>query len=182
MEKIENIFRKIGVQIFKERFEKKYLEISVFGIGILLNNFMTQKRNELILHADKHSRYYHRIFQQIDLIQDGTVDISRFAEIPILTKEIIRKHHQDLISDDYQTRKWFYNSSGGSTGEPVRFIQDDMYLKWATATNYYYYKNILNIEEPIVKKVILWGSERDLFKGSIGFKAKIQNWLSNTFF
>jgi hypothetical protein len=27
--------------------------------------------------------------------------------------------------------------------------------------------NILKIDEPIVKKVILWGSERDLFTGNI---------------
>jgi phenylacetate-CoA ligase len=182
MEKIENIIREIGVHIFKERFKKEYLEISALRDRESLNNFMTQKRTKLILHADKHSKYYHQIFQKIDLIQDGTVDISRFKEIPILSKEIIRKHHQDLISDDYKTRKWFNNSSGGSTGEPVRLIQDDMYLKWATATNYYYFKHILDTEEPVVKKVILWGSEQDLFKGDIGFKAKFQNWLSNIIF
>jgi phenylacetate-CoA ligase len=182
MEKIQNMIRKIGVHIFKEGFEKEYLEISTLRDRDSLDTFMIQKRNELILHADKHSRYYHQIFQKIDLIRDGTVDISRFKEIPILSKEIIRKHHQDLISDDYKTRKWFNNSSGGSTGEPIRLIQDDMYLKWATATNYYYFKHILNIEEPVVKKVILWGSEQDLFEGSIGFKAKFQNWLSNTIF
>lgn len=91
-------------------------------------------------------------------------------------------HYQDLISDDYQTRKWFYNSSGGSTGEPIRLIQDDIYLKWSSATNYFYFKNILDIDEPTAKKVVLWGSERDLFKGSMGYKAKIQNWLSNTIF
>jgi hypothetical protein len=32
--------------------------------------------------------------------------------------------------------------------------------KWAFATSYYYYKNFLGIEEPLVKKVLLWGSER----------------------
>lgn len=134
------------------------------------------------MHAYNHSRYYHQIFHQIDLVKDGKIDLSRIEEIPILTKDIIREHHHDILSDDYKKRKWSYNSSGGSTGEPIRLIQDDIFLKWGAATNYFYYKNILDIDEPTVKKVILWGSERDLFKGSMGCKALIHNWLSNTVF
>ena len=182
MEKIENIIRKIGFDLYKKRFEKEYLQISDLSDRDSLNNFTAQKRNELFLHAYTHTKYYRRIFDQIDLIKDETVDLSRITEIPILTKEIIRKHHQDLISDDYQTRKWFNYYSGGSTGEPVRFIQDDIFSKWSDATRYFYFKNILNIEELTVKKVVLWGSERDLFTGSMGYKAKLTNWLFNTIF
>ncbi len=179
---IDDMVRKIGFNYIKKRFENEYLEISNLSERDLLDKFINEKMNELILHADKHCRYYHKIFQKIDLISDGAIDISHIADIPILTKKIIRENYQDLISDDYQTRKWFNNSSGGSTGEPIRLIQDDKYLNWGAATNYFYFKNILGIEEPIVKKIILWGSERDLIKGSIGNKAKIQNWLSNTVF
>jgi phenylacetate-CoA ligase len=50
------------------------------------------------------------------------------------------------------------------------------------ANVYWYYKDILCIDEPSVKKIILWGSERDLFKGSVGLKAKVANWLTNTMF
>lgn len=182
MEKIENIIRKIGFNFLKYKFKKEYLEISALSDRDSLYNFITQKRNDLYLHAYTHSRYYHEIFQQIGVVRDGTVDLSRTTEIPILTKDIIRKHHQDLISDDYQTRKWFYNSSGGSTGEPIRLIQDDIYSKWATATNYFYFKNILKIDEPTVKKVVLWGSERDLFTGSTSYKIKIAHWIHNTVF
>ncbi len=183
MEKIENKIRNIGFKALKKsRFEKEYLEISALSDRDSLTNFMARKRKELILHANNHSRYYHKVFQKIELIKDGNIDSSRISEIPILTKDIIRKHHQDLISDDYQTRKWFYNSSGGSTGEPIRLIQDDIYTRWATATNYFYFKNIIDIDEPTVKKIVLWGSERDLFKGSMGFKTKIAHWMHNTVF
>lgn len=165
----------------KNGFEREYREIASLSENTL-HKYLKQKRNDLFLHACEHNRYYHRIFKQIGLIKNGKVDPSRIPDIPLLTKNIIRKNQQDLISNDYQTRKWFYNSSGGSTGEPIRLIQDDVYLRWRSATNYYYYKNILGIEEPTVKKVLLWGSERDLFKGGIGFKAKIQSRLSNTVF
>ena len=171
--------QRILFKMRKNQFEEEYLTIANLSENTL-GKYLKQRQNDLFLHAYKHNRYYHRIFKQIGLIQDGKVDFSRIPDIPLLTKDIIRKNQQDLISDDYQTRKWFYNSSGGSTGEPIRLIQDDVYLRWRNATNYYYYKNVLGIEEPTVKKILLWGSERDLFKGSIGFRAKIQNWLSNT--
>jgi phenylacetate-CoA ligase len=180
MEMIKGGIQKLLLR--RHKLQKEYLDIVDISQKNALNRFIEQKRNELFLHAYEHNKYYHRIFKQIGLIQDGEVDPSRIPDIPILTKDIIRKKQHELISDDYHTRKWFYNSSGGSTGEPVRLMQDDVYLRWRNATNYYYYKNILGIEEPTAKKVLLWGSERDLFKGSVGFKAKIQNRLSNTIF
>lgn len=173
--------QRILLRIRRNKFEKEYLEILNLSENTL-NKYLEQKQNDLFLHAYMHNKYYNRIFNRIGLLRNGKVDHSRISDIPLLTKDIIRKNQQELISDDYQTRKWFYNSSGGSTGEPVRLIQDDFYLKWRNATNYYYYKNILGIEEPIAKKVLLWGSERDVFKGRIGLKAKIQNRLTNTVF
>ena len=168
--------------MLKKRFENEYLQISDLSNTDSLNNFKVQKRNELFLHAYKHSRYYHQIFQNIGLIRDGILDLSYVEEIPILTKAIIRKHFQDLISDDYQTRKYFDYYSGGSTGEPIRIIQDKIYSRWGEATNYFYFKNILNIDEPTVKKVVLWGSERDLFAGRNSYKIRFYNWLTNTIF
>ncbi len=173
-----NIFDKF----IKRQYIQEYQEISDILYKEALNDFISQKMTELFLHAYRKTRYYHKCFDQIGLIKDGEVILSNISKLPILTKEIIKKNHQDLKADDYQTRKWFYNSSGGSTGEPIRLIQDDNYSKWGAATNYYYFKNFLNIDEPTVKKVVLWGSERDLFKGSMGLKAKLQNWLLNIVF
>jgi phenylacetate-CoA ligase len=124
--------------------------------------------------------YYENIFNKIDLINNEKIDFSRFHEIPILTKEIVQKNMKELISKDYQRRKWYYNSSGGSTGEPTRFIQDIDYKKWCEASSKYFYKDLLNIDEGSVKKVYLWGSPRDLFEGSEGFRVKINDWLKNT--
>lgn len=147
-----------------------------------LIHFQKKYLSNLLLHAYEKVPYYHNLLKKYEIVLDGTVDLSKFHDIPLLTKEIIRSNSQDLISTDISNRKWYYNSSGGSTGEPIKLIQDDLYLKWRNATNYYYFKNILDIEEPTAKKILLWGSERDLFKGSIGIKAKVTNWLSNTIF
>lgn len=177
---IKNVLLNSGCALTGTYTEKEYREISNIIDPDALHAFIEQRLNDLLLHAYQHTQYYHRIFDQIGIVQGGHVNLSRIHEIPLLTKEIIRKHHEELISDDFKDRGWFYNTSGGSTGEPVRLIQDRQFQRWAKATNNYYYRNILNVDEPIVKKVIIWGSERDLFTGTIGAKNKITNWLKNT--
>lgn len=175
---ILNILSKIRGKSCK----KEYLEIKSINNRDVLVHFQEKYLTKLLLHAYENVPYYHHIFKEIGVIKDGTLNLSKFNEIPILTKEIMRAHHKELISKDYTTRKWYYNSSGGSTGEPTRFVQDDIYAKWGSAAFYYWYKNILGVDEPSVKKIILWGSERDLFQGAIGLKAKVGNWLTNTVF
>lgn len=137
---------------------------------------------DLIIHAYKNVPYYTKVLHEAGIVHNNKVNLSKFSEIPILTKEILRSELSSLTSKDCLQRKWYYNSSGGSTGEPVRFIQDDAYLKWGKAALYYWYRDILNVDEPRARKAILWGSERDIFQGGIGTKGKISNWLKNTLF
>lgn len=158
----------------------EYLKIkNIYDEGKLFNLKEKYIKN-LLLHAYKNVPYYHRIFKEIGLVNDEIVDFSKFFKIPLLTKEKIR--NEEILSKDYTTRKLYHTSTGGSTGEPIKFLQDNNYRKWKNATNKYYYQDILGIDELNVKKIILWGSERDLFEGSIGLKLKIGNWLTNTKF
>ncbi len=158
-------------------FNNQYLEINSIHNRDDLIKFKKLYLKRLLLHAYKHVPYYHRLLKNVGVVNGGTVEISKFSKIPILTKEILR--NEKLISDDYRTRNWYENFSGGSTGEPTRFIQDTNYHKWYYATNEYYYKNLLGVNELNAKKIELWGSPRDLFQGSVGLKAKIGMWLNN---
>lgn len=163
-------------------FDREYLEIKSIKDKDKLLEYQGKHLKSLLLHAYKNVPYYHHIFEEVGVVSDDVVDLPKFDKIPILTKEIMRKYSEERSSKDYTTRKWYYDSSGGSTGEPIRFIKDGIYRKWMNANVYYYYKNIIGIDEPSVKKIILWGSERDVFKGSVGLKAKIANWRTNTVF
>jgi len=182
MAKMRKFLRAVMAGIRGNNFEMEYQEIKNIKTNEELLEFQEKYLTKLLTHTYENVPYYHYTLRKIGVINDGTVDLSKFNQIPILTKEIMRKHHKELISMDYAKRKWYYNSSGGSTGEPIRFVQDDLYGKWGNAANYYWYKDILGIDEPNVKKVFLWGSERDLFKGGFGSKANFINWLNNTLF
>jgi phenylacetate-CoA ligase len=137
---------------------------------------------DVLLHADKMVPYYHNIFQETRLISGNKIIFSNFSNVRFLTKRILRESQESLRSKDYITRRWYANSSGGSTGEPTKFIQDNIYLRWERAAVHYWYNNIIGIDDSKVKKVILWGSERDLFQGGIGWQKGVFNWLTNTVF
>lgn len=160
-------------------FKNQYLEISRIQDKDDLLKFKQDHLTKLIFHAYKNVRYYHDVFKRSGIVNNKKVDLSRFVKIPVLTKKILRNHQQNLISKDYTTRKWFYNYSGGSTGEPTKFIQDNNYKKWTGASNKYYYQNMLDVDYWNVKKVILWGNPDDIFKGSIGIKGIVGIWLNN---
>jgi len=177
---MKNGLREIILQIKGNDAKKEYQEIKcIYNINDLLK-FQQRYLENLILHSYKNVPYYQNIFDEMNLVHNEKVNLSRFHEIPILTKDLLRKHQKELISKDYLKRKWVYNYSGGSTGEPTMFIQDNYYRKWYTASNKYYFQDMLNINESNVKKILLWGSPQDLFKGSIGFKNKMINWFTNT--
>jgi len=129
-------------------------------------------------HAYRSVPYYTRALSPI-WSEDG-LGPGQFERIPILTKSIMRQSQTDLISKDIDQRKWHYNTSGGSTGEPVRFIQDKVSDKWTSLTTKYYYKEIIGIDELAVRKVLVWGSEREILNHKLALRSRILDWLTNT--
>jgi phenylacetate-CoA ligase len=132
---------------------------------------------DVLLHAWKYVPYYRKILADCGAVVDGAVNLGNFNRIPVLTKEIIRNNFDDLRSRDpnYARRKPFLNTSGGSTGEPVRFIQDKMSWTEGMANKWLFYSFVCDYPCRLVK---LWGSERDILHGGIGFRAKIKNYIS----
>lgn len=161
-------------------FDLEYSKFNSLTDNIKLSEFQEKYLKKLLLYAYKNVIYYHRIFDEIGLINDGRVDLSKFNKIPILTKDIIRKNQEKLVSKGSNTRNWHYHDSGGSTGEPISIIHDDdIYPAWYTASEHYYYANMLNIDEFVSKKIIIWGLWSELIQGKKSLNTRIHNWLSN---
>jgi phenylacetate-CoA ligase len=153
------------------QWEQYYDEIVKKGGG-LTGEYLSA----LLEHAGERVPHYARLLSETD----GGID--NFQQLPILTKECISANFDDLKSDQLNQNKWYLNSSGGSTGRPQTFIQDKVFQQWSLATQTYYYRQFLQMDYPQVPKVVLWGSERDLFNWSAGLKPKLSNWLTQTTF
>lgn len=127
-----------------------------------------QEIQKLLKYAAEHTAYYREVFQGKEL---------SLKTVPILTKNILRERFGDLCSDETVLRHAYENTSGGSTGEPVRFLQDREYFDKNVGNKILY--GLLNNKYPGDKEIKLWGSERDILQGSIGWKEKLTNYLYN---
>src|SRR5256885_198009 len=95
------------------------------GVG---RDTVTRALSQLLRHCRHAVPYYAERFQRIDSTHLEDADPREFLlRLPIVTKETIRAEFVKLQSTDLGRRKWSYNTSGGSTGEPVRLVQDREY-------------------------------------------------------
>ena len=143
-----------------------------------IKKYQEEKLKKLLLHAYQNVPYYHKLLVKVGVIdRSGQVQLQNFSKIPYLTKEIIRKEDKNLYSKDHQSRKSYENTSGGSTGEPVRFLQDKNYDDWNISTKLYFNQKLgKDLGDPEIK---LWGSDRDIILGNLTAKDRLINYLYN---
>jgi phenylacetate-CoA ligase len=68
-------------------------------------------------------------------VRNGVVDLSRFHDIPFLSRDLIRNQFDRLTSKSLpESRKAYRNATGGSTGQPAQFLQDNVYWDVNVAT------------------------------------------------
>ena len=88
----------------------------------------------LLVHASQNIPYYREILAECGVLSSsGEIRIDRFRDTPLLGRDTIHERFEDLKSNDIDRREWYQNSSGGSTGEPVQFIQDLDFRDWSRA-------------------------------------------------
>jgi len=183
-------FRDIGRRIIlKSRHRHRQTERSIQAkLGLLLEaeqlsseslkNVHEEYLSNLLMHAYKHVPYYRHIFNSSGLIDaNGKLELGSFNELPLLDKRTIRERSDDLKSDILINSEISFDTSGGSTGEPVKLIQDKNYLDWLMAVKFNYDRWSGYI--PGTGRALLWGSERDLFAGGLSYKVRLMRWLNN---
>ena len=95
-----DLFLKAGRSI-----DKEYTEIKN---TIPMNDFERLKVKYLeclLIHAHKNVPYYNHVFNKMELVDNGTVNLLKFDKIPISTKEMLQT--ENLISREYKNRKWY---------------------------------------------------------------------------
>jgi phenylacetate-coenzyme A ligase PaaK-like adenylate-forming protein len=133
-----------------------------------------QKLKSLLSHSFDHVPYYRKAFGRLGITPDDIQSEQDFAGLPILTKKDVQSNLPDLISDAHDVKDLVQNASGGSTGEPTIFYQDqkrndlrkgyvlrhDQWSGW-------------NLGE---KVAMIWGASRDLSEET-DLKSRIHNFL-----
>ena len=137
-----------------------------------------ERLERLLHHAWSQTDYYREALEACGAVRSGQVNLDRFEDIPFLTKDIIRSQGERLMAKSLPVgRKAHKNRSGGSTGQPVRFWQDNVYWDTTIATRTYHFSTVG--KEIGQREMKIWGSEQDFRKGIIGWKAKFENFVYN---
>lgn len=115
---------------------------------------------ELIKHANEHVPYYRQLFKEQGVIPENLHLPQDFSSIPVLSKNTLRERLSELIADNADRSHLKLNASGGSTGEPVQFYQDNAYWGSARAIRWMF-EGWWGIQ-PGEPTASVWGTDRDL--------------------
>ena len=138
------------------------------------------KLNLLLNDAYKKVPYYSELFEEAGIVNNEKIKLSCLSEIqkiPILVRDIVQKEEENLYSSDINVLKSYKNNTGGSTGEPMIFLQDSHYFTENMA-NYYLAMSWRGVT-PYDSQFILWGANRDTFEGKKPIKAHINDFIQN---
>lgn len=144
-----------------------------------LESVQDELLGRLLRHAYEKVPYYGRVLREKggDSLFRAASPRTILRAMPILTKDILRVEFDNLKSSDISSRRWFTNFSGGSTGEPVRFIQDLAHSLRLDAVKSLY--DAWTGYREGMRRVRLWGSERDLLVGKETLRTRMSRWLRN---
>lgn len=147
-----------------------------------IEDWQNQKLRDLIKDAYQYSPYYRQLFDSLSITPEFIRTKQDLEQIPPLTKEIIREHFDDIVLKGKRGLSYRYCSTGGSTGNPTKYIKDNnswgfinafTVLRWKDV-GYHYGDKLLALGSssifPTTKKSVL----HDLYyglKGKIPFNA-----------
>lgn len=111
------------------------------------------------------------------LTPEGSASAPRdgLSMFPVLEKRDLTLHSDSLTCE--MNRGSYWNLTGGSTGEPVRFLQDRVYQASALATTMLFFE--WAGVSPGARHLKLWGAPRDLGSGRVALRRRLADWLSN---
>ena len=79
-----------------------------------------QSLRKILIHCKKEVPHYQNVLNHYEYITIQNEDPKDILQtFLVLTKDIIRRDFESLQSKDQKNRKWYFNTSGGSTGESV---------------------------------------------------------------
>jgi phenylacetate-CoA ligase len=117
-------------------FYKKFLEKSQWWSKEQLTQYQITSLRRLIDHAYQNVPYYRRILIERNLTPAKFSSLADLRKLPLLTKEIIQEHFEDLIAKNIPRRAMKLVTTGGTSNNQLRFyIEKETSLKeWAFMT------------------------------------------------
>lgn len=145
-----------------------------------LDALQQKKLLRLLEYASVNVPYYQRLFKEVNFKpRDILTDPESFQKIPILTKAIIGENFEDLLTTETQRRKQMTRlTTGGSTGQPLVFMQDNNFRDFVTA-DIHRHLGWAGWQLGQVHAYI-WGTNFEV-ASSQSFRTRLMDWTLNRF-
>lgn len=101
-----------------------------------LLDLQNQRLQALVRHSYAHVPYYRNMFDTLGLRPDDIKTREDLRKLPVLTKQMVRDHYQELIADNIADYNVMNGSTGGSTGTPLKFKKDIQTWNMAWASSF----------------------------------------------
>ena len=98
-----------------------------------LEEIQNERLKKHIKHAYENVPYYRRIFEERGLKPNDIRSKEDLKLLPVLTKDDVRKHFNELIAKDSTRYEPILSHTSGSTGIPLKFYLDKNNLMWESA-------------------------------------------------
>lgn len=109
------------------------LEESQWWSPDALTGWQQARLFELLRHAYDTVPYYRCAFDAAGITPSAVRTVDDLRQLPLLTKPIIQEHQAELVSTVYPPEQRIANYTGGSTGTPMYFYQDQQQHDWGSA-------------------------------------------------
>ena len=114
-------------KVFRDTY--RFLQESQWWSKEKLEEYQLRQLERLLKHAYENVPYYRRVFDERGLKPKHIQDFNDLKRLPFLTKEIIQDNLEDLIAQNYPKSKLKYVTTGGSTGIPMGFYEENGYTE-----------------------------------------------------
>ncbi len=118
----------------------KFLKKSQWWSKKELEDFQFMKFRRLINHIYANVPFYRRYFKSEKLLPSDFKSLSDIKKLPVLTREDVKKHNEELRSYDIKGKGVISAQTGGTTGQPLSFIRDKETRSWAWGAMYRFFE------------------------------------------
>lgn len=87
----------------------------------------------IVNQAYNHTIYWKRVFDERGLKPEDIRTLSNLQKLPVLTKDEIRAHYDEMVPDNIDSIRHRKGQTGGTTGDPMHYLDDEDVWGYVTA-------------------------------------------------
>ncbi len=129
-----------------------------------LEALQLKKLQQLVKHAFDQVPFYRERYQSAGIKPKDIKSLDDLQALPYLTREDVRDNLDALVARNHRREELFPDETGGSTGEPMRFLLEGSFWWW-NAANVFRARGWHGVREG-ARIAWLWGARQDLPEGS----------------